>query len=491
MINKNISQNLFPVGGSLKDAMAQLNKGVGGVLCCVDENEKILGILTDGDIRRALLAGKEITDSVEDNMNCSFTAGKDDVCYEENIKKLTDTIRHLPILDKDGHLVDLIFWADVWHLSVTEPSLNGNEMKYVMDCISTTWISSQGKYIDKFQDIFVRFLKGGEALCTSSGTTALHLALAALGIGSNDEVIVPNTTFGATANVVIHAGATPIFVDICPKTWTIDPKSIEAAISSNTKAIIPVHLYGHPCDMDPIMDIAKRYNLKVIEDCAESLGAEYKGKKVGLIGDVGCFSFFANKVITTGEGGMCVSRNNSIVERMKLLRDHGMSKEKKYWHLEPGFNYRMTNMQAAIGLAQMESLDNFLKQRNALVACYDERLSKIDGIRIPPNSTWAKNIHWLYSIEIDESVLEVGRDQLSLQLMDKGIDCRPVFPPLHLQPAYGSGKQGTFPCSENFAKCGLSLPTSNSLSVEDAERVCDVIEAIVNNNKLIEAIHMR
>src|SRR5690606_25461417 len=296
-------------------------------------------------------------------------------------------------------------------------------------------------------------------------------------------VIVPNTTFGASANVVIHAGAKPVFVDIEPVTWTLDTQKLEAAITPNTKAIMPVHLYGHPCDMDPIMAIARKHGLKVVEDCAEALGAEYKGRKVGLIGDVGCYSFFANKVITTGEGGMVLCRDQALMERMSLLRDHGMSKQRRYWHLEAGFNYRMTNLQAALGLAQMERIETFLAQRESVVARYNERLSGLDGIRTPRTASWARNIHWLYSIEVDAEVAGFDRDYLAEALRRAGIETRPVFPPLHVQPAYGSAVPGLFPVSERFALEGMSLPTSNGLSMESADLICDAIDEVVKTSK--------
>jgi perosamine synthetase len=407
---------------------------------------------------------------------------------EQNLNLLGPTIRHMPILDDAGRPVDMLSWVDMWRLPVTEPSLAGNEMKYVSDCISTVWISSQGGYINKFQDSFSEFMGGGFAQCTSSGTTALHLALRALDIGQGDEVIVPDVTFGATANVVVHAGATPIFVDIDPLTWTMDPKAFASAVTEKTKAVIPVHLYGHPCDMDPIMETARLHNIKVIEDCAESLGAEYKGQKVGLIGDVGCFSFFANKVITTGEGGMTLTKDAALHERMALLRDHGMSKTRRYWHLEAGFNYRMTNLQAALGLAQMERIDHFLEARRNVVNHYNKNLSQLPGITTPLEADWARNIYWLYSIEIDPVAACIDRDHLAIKLMEAGVETRPVFPPLHVQPAYGSGKYGTHPVAERFAERGMSLPTSNALTVAEAEKVCQALTKILKDEQSLKTI---
>ena len=471
---RDISNNLIAIEATLNAAMQQLNQGVGGVLFCIDEQGAMQGLLTDGDVRRALLNGVTLADNVAAAMNRQFIKGDALAPREQNLQLLGPVVRHVPLLNEAGQPIDMVSWSEMWRLPVTTPSLAGNELKYVVDCIETVWISSQGGYIEKFQDAFVTYHGEGTALCTSSGTTALHLALVALGIGPGDEVIVPDISFGASANVVMHAGATPVFVDIDPQTWTLDVHALKGAMTPRTKAIMPVHLYGHPCDMDPIIAFAREHELKIIEDCAEALGAEYKGRKVGLLGDVGCFSFFANKVITTGEGGMVLTKDTELMERMALYRDHGMSKQHRYWHLVPGYNYRMTNLQAALGLAQMERIEHFLSQRDKVVAMYDERLSGIPGLRTPPTASWARNIHWLYSIGVDPDTLGMTRDELAQRLHERGIETRPVFPPLHNQPAYG-GSNRNFPVAQRFSECGLSLPTGNALTLQDAERVCNAL----------------
>jgi len=259
-----ISQNLVDIKATLHTAMQQLNQGVGGVLFCIDGQGVMQGLLTDGDVRRALLKGVTLDDNVSAAMNRQFVKGDALAPREQSIKLLGPVVRHVPLVNKAGQPVDMVSWSEMWRLPVTTPSLSGNELKYVIDCIETVWISSQGDYIDKFQDAFAAYHGGGEALSTSSGTTALHLALVALGIGVGDEVIVPNISFGASANVVIHAGAKPVFVDIDPETWTLDVHALEGVLTSRTKAIMPVHLYGHPCDMDPIVAFAREHGLKVI-----------------------------------------------------------------------------------------------------------------------------------------------------------------------------------------------------------------------------------
>lgn len=472
----------MPLAASLREVMTRLNEGVGGVVLIIDSAGVLQGVVTDGDIRRAIIGGAAFDSPADVFMSRKFTAGRASAEPTANLALLNARVRHLPILDACGRPVDLLTWADLWKMPLVQPSLGGNEAKYVNDCLATGWISSQGAYIDRFQSAFAAYMGGGDALCCSSGTTALHLALAALGIGPGDEVIVPDFTFGATANVVIHAGATPVFVDVDPVTWTMSPAAAAAAVTSRTKAIIPVHLYGHPCDMDPLLALACEHNLKIVEDCAEALGAEYKGRKVGTIGDVGCFSFFANKIITTGEGGMVTTADNALAAVMARLRDHGMAKDRRYWHLEAGFNYRMTNLQAALGLAQMEVVDRFLARRADLVARYDRSFAKIQGMTLPPRAPWAKNVNWLYTITIDEQVLGLTRDVLADKLKDRGIETRPVFFPLHPQPAYRNAVAHPCPVTEDIARRGLSLPTGNEMTTEDAGKVCEAMTSVLHTH---------
>ncbi|MFZ4855384.1 MAG: aminotransferase class I/II-fold pyridoxal phosphate-dependent enzyme [Desulfuromonadaceae bacterium] len=477
----NFSTLLVKTDVTLKDVLAALDKNGKGVVFIVDHDQIMRGLLTDSDMRRAFLKGASISENADLYMNREFVSGTLPKEKAENISLLNDKISNLPILNSEGQVVDLLRLADFWRLPVMEPVLKGKEAEYVLDCLATNWISSQGKYVEQFQNKFMEFHKVNHALCVSNGTAALHLAMAALEIGRDDEVIIPDLTFAAPASMAVLCGAKPVFVDVDRTTWTMNPAAIEERITSRTKAIVPVHLYGHPCDMDPIMEIAKRHGLYVIEDCAEALGAEYKGQKVGTIGDIGTFSFFANKVITTGEGGMVTTNNHELRNKMQLLRDHGMTREKRYWHHVAGFNYRLTNLQAAIGLAQMEKIHEFLHYRKEIVARYDSQLKDIKGIYIPPRAKWAKNIFWLYSIIIDEKVTGIGRDTLMAHLADQGIDTRPFFYPLHQQPPFIDEFCRYFPNSEWLASAGLSLPTSNNIKLEDIDKVCASIFSVMKN----------
>lgn len=472
-------KNIVDAMVALRDGMDVLDKSGQGIVFILDETGVMKGLLTDGDIRRALLNGSLLSDQVDTVMNRSFITGSVARPKNENARLLNEKILHLPILDEKGRLVDVLHWKDFWRLPVMEPTLRGNEAKYVEDCLATNWISSQGKYIPVFENCLRDYLKVDYALAVSNGTVALHLAMVALGIGPGDEVIVPDLTFISPASMAIHCGAIPVLADVDSRNWTLHPDAIKELITPRTRAIVPVHLYGHPCDMDPIMEIAEKHNLYVIEDCAEALGAEYKGKKVGTIGDVGTFSFFANKVITTGEGGMVTTKDEELYRKMALLRDHGMLKERKYWHVVAGFNYRLTNMQAAIGVAQMEQIEKFSTYRRKVVRMYDDCLCDIKGVILPVQESWAKNIYWLYSILIDDEFASADRDTLMFKLSERGIETRPLFSCLHVQPLFNDQINKPFPNASWLAAHGLSLPTSNYISTEDIAKVCSAIKDIL------------
>lgn len=358
-------------------------------------------------------------------------------------------------------------------IHIAEPDLTGNELTYVIDCINSGWISSRGQYIKRFEDRFAKYCKAKYATSVSNGTVALHLALAAAGIKEGDEVIIPNLTFIATANAVRYCNATPVFVDVDNDDLCIDTKEIKKKITKKTKAIIPVHLYGKPCDMDEINKIARKHNLVVIEDCAEALGAEYKGKKVGCLGDIGCFSFYANKIITTGEGGMCTTNNKKLYEKMVLLKNHGMSEKKRYWHPEVGFNYRLTNTQAAIGLAQMERIDSFIKKRRKIMETYNSLLKNHENIFILKEKKYAKDVCWMYSVLIDK------RDDIIDTLKSNDIESRPFFYPITAMPPYFSKEQ--FVVSEFASRNGINLPSSTLLEESQIKKICEILKNAYRN----------
>ncbi len=364
-------------------------------------------------------------------------------------------------------------------IPVAKPFLGAEELENVREAVESGWVSSKGEFITEFEQKFAAFCGVKYGIAVSNGTTALHLALTASGIGEGDEVIVPDLTFIATANTVTYTGAVPVMVDCNSAYWGIDPELIEANITPATKAIIPVHLYGHPCDMDAINDIARKHNLFVIEDAAEAHGAEYRGKKVGSFGDIACFSFFGNKIITTGEGGMCLTDDAEIAEKMRILRDHGQNPDKRYWYDVIGFNYRMTNIQAAIGVAQVNRLKQLIDIKRQIAGWYKKGLQDLSDegyIITAPEMNWAKNVYWMYSIVLTDRV-EINRDEIISRLADTGIETRPFFYPLNLLPPYKSSK--CFPVAEMLGSKGINLPSGYGIDREDVNYICRRLESIL------------
>jgi len=365
-------------------------------------------------------------------------------------------------------------------IPVCEPLLGEKEIEYTLDCLKSNWISSQGKYIGEFEQKFANYCGCKFGISTTSGTTALHLALASLGIGKGDEVIIPTFTMAATAFAVSYTGAKPVLVDSEHDTWNIDVNKIEEKITPNSKAIMPVHIYGHPCDMDPILLIAEKYHLWVIEDAAEVHGAEYKGKKAGSIGHIGCFSFYANKIITTGEGGMVVTNDSKVAQKARQLKDLSHSAEKRFLHTDVGFNYRMTNIQAAIGLAQLERIDELIEKRRSHAYLYNHLLRNVKGIKLPPEKEWAKNVYWMYSILISDE-FGMSRDELMGKLEEKDIQTRAFFIPMHEQIVYkkmGLYKDENYPVADELSRKGVYLPSSSGLTGEQIEFICNAIKEI-------------
>lgn len=369
-------------------------------------------------------------------------------------------------------------------IPVCVPLLGEKELEYVIDCIKTNWVSSRGKYVGEFEKQFAKYCECAHGITTTSGTTAIHLALASIGIKRGDEVIVPAFTMIGSVFPIIYCGAKPILVDAEPETWNMNINQIEEKITDKTKAIMPVHIYGHPCDMDPIMKIGKKHGLFVVEDAAEAHGAMYKGKKTGGIGDVGCFSFYANKIITCGEGGMVVTNNEEIAQHATSLKDLSFSGGKKriYLHSEVGYNYRMTNLQAAIGLAQFERVNEFIEMRRKNAQLYNQFLKNTSGIKLPIEKEWAKNVYWMYSVLV-EPEFGVSRDELMTELEKKGIENRSFFIPMNKQPVFRNMhlfEGESYPVAEELSEKGLYLPSSSGLKPAEISYVCSSINEIKN-----------
>lgn len=362
------------------------------------------------------------------------------------------------------------------NIPIYQPSLTGNEKKYVNQCLDSTWISSKGEFIAQFEHKFAEYTGIKYATTVSNGTVALHLALLALGIGPGDEVIVPTLTYISSVNSILYTGASPVFVDSLQSTWQIDPNDVRRKITSQTRAIMAVHLYGHPCEMDTLQSIAKEYGLFLIEDCAEAIGSLYKGSHVGTFGDIATYSFFGNKTITTGEGGMVVTNDDTLYDRSVHYKGQGLAKHRQYWHDVVGYNYRMTNICAALGLAQLEQVDDFIMKKRDVAKWYAEALAELP-IEFHQEVGDVRHSFWMTSILVEDPAL---RDPLREALDIAGIETRPLFYPVHTMPMY-SRKFQRHPVAENLGWRGLNLPSWPRLSKSQIEYICSEINKFLRS----------
>jgi len=390
-------------------------------------------------------------------------------------------------------------------IPVNEPLIAKNTLSYVSDCIQTGWISSAGSYIQRFEKEFAAYLHVKHAVTTTSGTTALHLALASLGIGPGQEVIIPALTMIAVPYAVLYTGARPAIIDVDRETFNIDPGKIiefvkkscrfdhrrKILVNKKTKnivrAILPVHLYGHPCPMDRIMAVAEEYSLLVVEDAAEAHGALFypdadrkKARFAGAMGDVGCFSFYANKIVTTGEGGMVVTNDDAVAERARRLKDLAHAPQRRFLHTELAFNYRMTNVQAAIGVAQLEEIEKSIALKQKMAAAYHKWLADVRGLTLPCEKPWARNVYWMYAVLVEKE-FGLDRDELMRRLREEGVDTRTFFVPVHQQPVFANDKESqeaSFPVAEELSRFGLYLPSGLALTEAQIQAVCQAIKKI-------------
>lgn len=362
-------------------------------------------------------------------------------------------------------------------IPVCEPNIATKELQYVTSVVSSSWISSEGDDVEKFEKKFAHTVsKTRYAVAVNSGTSALHIALAALGIGPGDEVVLPVFTMIATVNAVTYCGATPVIVDADPVSWNMDTSLIETKITKKTKAILAVHVYGLPADMDIIARLAKKYRLWVVEDAAEAQGASFHGYAVGGIGDVAAFSLYANKTVTTGEGGVAVTNNTHIAKRLKLLRNHAFTEERHFWHTMVGFGYRMTNMQAAIGLAQVERFYSFFRLKRSHAYLYKKLLRDIPGLTFPDEPRDVVNGYWMFGVLVDASRFGMDKNTLRAYLAAHGIETRSFFIPIHLQPVYRRFfRNESFPVAERLCRDGLYLPSSTKLTSRDVAFIARTI----------------
>lgn len=359
------------------------------------------------------------------------------------------------------------------------PSISSKEIKYVTDSVKNGWNWHYMDYLEKFEEEFAKYIGVKYAISTSGGTGALHLALAALGIGKGDEVIVPEITYFACSDVVMLLGARPVFVDLLKDTWCIDPVKLEKAITKKTKAIMPVHIYGNPCEMDEIMRVARKYKLKVVEDACPAVGTLYKNKKPGSFGDFGAFSFQGAKIMITGFGGMLVTNSEKLYQEAKYINNHGEDPNKKFWQTSVGYTFEMSNIQAALGLAQLERIEEFVDKKRKIFDWYYERLKDVDGISLNSERPNTKSNRWMSSIILDKD-FGISRDQLRAELKKKLIDTRPFFYPISMFPMY---KEQNTPVAHHLGLDGINLPSGLMLQEEEVNYIATVLKNILNGKK--------
>lgn len=375
-------------------------------------------------------------------------------------------------------------------IPVNEPLIGEKEIEYVLDCLRTGWISSAGKYLESFEQAWAGYCGMRYGIAVSNGTTALQVAVACLGLQPGDEVILPTFTIISCAQAVTYNGGVPVLVDSEPRTWCMDVNQVAAKITPRTRAIMPVHIYGHPVDMDPIISLADQHGLWIIEDAAEAHGAEYlSGKdtsdavwrRCGGLGDISVFSFYANKLVTTGEGGMVLTNDSKIADQARSLRNLCFRRERRFYHSELGHNFRLTNLQAAIGLAQIERISETILKKRWIGETYTQRLKHIPTIQLPMEEPWARQVYWMYGLVLDETT---GLDAVEFArlLHDKGIETRPFFLGMHEQPVFknqGLFKGEKYPIAERIARQGLYLPSGLTLTEAQLDEVCHAVENIL------------
>lgn len=365
-------------------------------------------------------------------------------------------------------------------IPVNEPLLGPAEAANVAEAVSTGWISSAGRFIDEFERDWAAYCGMKHGVAVANGTVALQLAVECLDLEPGDEIIVPSFTIISCALAALYNGAVPVLVDSDPETWCMDVAQVEARITPRTRAIMPVHIYGHPVDMDPLRVLAHAHGLAIIEDAAEAHGATYKGRRCGSLGDVSCFSFYANKIVTTGEGGMLLTDSDQIAARARSLRNLAFREDRRFWHTELGHNFRLTNLQAAIGVAQIARIDEFLAIKRRMAAAYNEGLAGLP-LQLPVQREWAENVYWMYGVVIDEAT-GMDADAFAAALAERGVQTRPFFLGMHEQPVFlerGMFVGERYPVAERIARQGLYLPSGMALTLEQQQSVIDAVHAVL------------
>ena len=488
-MQKQISSLIIGEKSTIKETMECITRGGYGIALIVDSDQKLKGVATDSDIRRALLKGKDFSLPIKEIMNTNPVVALEGTSAMELLRiALTKKVHQIPIVDKNNQVIDIVRQSELKTIPLSLPDITHKEIEVINKVLASSHLSI-GPKIKEFEKKISEFIGVKYAVGVNSGTSGLHLCIRSLDIKDGDEVITSPFSFIASANCVLFERAKPVFVDIDENTLCIDPKKIEKKITPKTKAILPVHIFGHPSQMDKIMKIAKKYDLRVIEDACEAIGAEFKGQKVGSFGDVGVFAFYPNKQITTAEGGMVVTNDEKIVKLCRSMRNQGRDDEDTNWlnHKRLGYNYRMSELSAALGVVQMERIEKILEKRQRVTNLYNQKLSQIDGLIIPQVAPGIKMSWFVYVIRLDaQRFSKIDRDKIINELRNRGISCKEYFPPIHLEPFYVEMfgyKKGDFPITERVSSSSIALPFHNNLKEEQIDYIGEQLEKIITQLK--------
>ena len=478
-----IREVLIAPTAAIRTAMAAIDRGSMEIALVVDSDDRLLGTLTDGDIRRAILGGADLSDEVEPHMTTSPTVVGVDHARGEVLELMRSrALGQVPIVDNAGRVVGIHVMQDLL-VPLSVPTLSGNAVRYVNECLSTNFVSSVGPFVERFEHDFASFVGAPHAVACSSGTAALHVALQLAGAGPGTEVAVSTFTFIASANAIKYTGASPLLVDSEPRTWNMNTQLLYDEVvrrdrmGSALPAVIEiVHLLGHPADMEPLVELRDRFGIAIVEDAAEALGATYvsgpfAGKQVGAIGNINCFSFNGNKIVTTGGGGMIVTDDSTLAAKARHLTTQAKLPGRGYEHDEIGYNYRLTNIAAALGVAQLEELPAFLATKRTIAERYDRGLHGLP-VQLPPRQPWASPTYWLYTFLLNASG---DRDRLLDELAAAGVQARPIWPPVHRQLPFAKAERLGGEVSEDLHARGISLPSSVALTAEDQRWVIDCL----------------
>lgn len=484
MKNDKLEKFIIVLPETFKNILKKINLNQKGAVFVVNNKNRLIGSISDGDIRRGIIKNKlnKVIYPQSSIVNkkpifLKSNSNVEDIFFAFN--KKYKNVKCIPLVNDSREIIDISSYDKIKTYPIAEPQIGNLEITNVLKALKSGWISSRGFFISEFEKTFSEYLGGGYAVAVSNGTNALQAGITALGLGKGDEILVPNFTFAASINSIINAGCTPSLVDIDRETWTIDIGQIRKKITKKTKAIMPVHIYGQPCRIDEIKKIAKKNNLLVIEDCAEAIGATYKGRMVGLDFDCSCFSFFANKTITTGEGGMIIFKKKNYEEQARLIVNHGMSLKIKYHHEIIGNNFRMTNIQAAIGVAQIKKIKKLLVERKKIFYLYNNYFKKMSNVELLPSNNWSTNSLWLYTLFLKD-FSKKKRDRLVINLINAGIECRPGFGSLNKMKPYKKFAKGDYKISNMISSQTISLPSFN-LKKSDIKYIVKVFKQEIKN----------